>query len=119
MVDRSARVRADLCCDLIGHTGDIGRFPTKGHYAVRQRHGPDRSIIGTHRALVNPRGNWTNWAIHIVVVSQISHPGPGRDYYERKRDEGKSSKEAIRALKRRISDVIYRHLITDATRSTG
>jgi transposase len=71
------------------------------------------------RQRLNPRGNrQLNWAIHIVAISQISHPGPGRDFYERKLGEGKSPKEAIRALKRRISDVIYRHLIADSQRST-
>lgn len=106
---------------LIGYTGDIARFPTKGHYASYNATAPIEASSGpTRRHRLNPRGNrQLNWAIHIVAVSQISHPGPGRDYYERKLGEGKSPKEAIRALKRRLSDVIYRHLIADATRATG
>jgi transposase len=104
---------------LIGYTGDIARFPSRGHYASYNATAPTEassSVKNRHR--LNPRGNrQLNWAIHIAAISQISHPGPGRDYYERKRDEGKSSKEAIRCLKRRLSDVVYRHLVADAARA--
>ena len=46
----------------------------------------------------------------------MSHPGPGRDYYERKLAEGKSTKEAMRSLKRQISNAVYRQLRIDTTR---
>jgi hypothetical protein len=42
-----------------------------------------------------------------------SIPCPGRVYYDRKRAEGKNTKEALRALKRQISDVVYRTMISD------
>jgi hypothetical protein len=49
-----------------------------------------------------------------VAVVQIRNPkSEGRAYYERKRTEGKTSKEALRCLKRRLSDVIYRQLVAD------
>ena len=62
------------------------------------------------------RGNRRlNHAIHMAAVTQIHFANsPGRAYYERKRAEGKTGKEAIRALKRRISDVIYARLVADA-----
>jgi hypothetical protein len=62
------------------------------------------------------RGNRRlNHAIHMAAITQIRFPGtPGRIYYERKRAEGKGAKEAIRALKRRISDLIYARLIADS-----
>jgi len=105
---------------LIGYTGDIERFPSKGHYASYNATAPTEassSVKNRHR--LNPRGNrQLNWAIHIVAISQISHPGPGREFYERKLGEGKSSKEAIRSLKRRLSNVIYRHLAADAQTAT-
>ena len=55
------------------------------------------------------RGNRRlNHVIHMAAVTQIRHRhSPGRAYYERKIAEGKSGKEATRALKRRISDAIY------------
>ena len=50
-------------------------------------------------------------------MTQLRYPCPGREYYDRKLGEGKSSKEAIRALKRQISNVVYRALVADARRS--
>jgi transposase len=52
--------------------------------------------------------------IHIAAISQIRLDTDGRAYYRRKRPEGKRPLEAIRCLKRRISDAIYRHLVADA-----
>jgi hypothetical protein len=49
----------------------------------------------------------------------LGSPSQGRDYYQKKLAEGKTSKEAIRALKRRISDVVYRQLRADARRHIG
>jgi transposase len=49
-------------------------------------------------------------------VTQVRNDTPGRTYYRRKLDEGKSRKEALRALKRQIAKVVYRHLAADAHR---
>jgi hypothetical protein len=49
-------------------------------------------------------------------VSQLRYPSERRDYYQKKLAEGKTTKEAIRALKRRISDVVYRRLLADSRR---
>ena len=57
-----------------------------------------------------------NHALHMAAVTQLRHPGPGRDYYQRKLAEKKKPKEALRCLKRRISDAIYRQLVADARR---
>jgi hypothetical protein len=57
-----------------------------------------------------------NHALHLAAVTQARYEGPGRTYYRRKQAEGKSRKEALRALKRRISDAVYRQLVTDARR---
>ena len=55
-----------------------------------------------------------NHMIHIAAISQIRLDTDGRVYYRRKRAEGKKFLEAIRCLKRRISDAIYRQLLEDA-----
>ena len=55
-----------------------------------------------------------NHMIHIAAISQIRLDTEGRAYYRRKRTEGKKPLEAIRCLKRRISDAIYRQLLADA-----
>ena len=60
-----------------------------------------------------------NHMIHIAAISQIRLDTDGRAYYRRKRAEGKKPLEAIRCLKRRISDAIYRQLLDDAQRAAG
>ena len=54
-----------------------------------------------------------NHAIHMAAVTQIRRDTPGRVYYNKKQAEGKTRKEALRRLKRRISDVVYRKLVAD------
>jgi hypothetical protein len=83
-----------------------------------QRHRPNRSIIRrTSASSAQPRGNrQLNYAIHVAAVTQLRYPGEGQNYHQRKRAEGKSSKEATRALKRQISNAVYRSLIADAHR---
>ena len=104
---------------IIGQTGDVNRFPTAGHFASYNATAPIEASSGSrHRHRLNPRGNrQLNWAIHVIAICQLRHPGPGRDYYDRKRAEGKSTKEAIRALKRQISNVVYRTMLADARRA--
>jgi transposase len=99
---------------LIGHTGDIARFPTAGHYARYNGSAPIEASSGPRqRHRLNPRGNrQLNHALHMIAVTQIRYDTPGRAYYLRKQAEGKSRKEAMRALKRRISDAVYRQLAT-------
>ena len=61
-----------------------------------------------------------NHALHCAAITQIRHRhSPGRGYYERKLAEGHTPREAIRALKRRLSDVVWRHLVADARRVTS
>jgi transposase len=105
-----------ICAAIIlGHSGDIRRFPTTGHYARHNGSAPIEASSGPNsRHRLNTRGNrQLNHALYIAALTQIAHDTPGRAYYERKRAEGKSKKEAMRALKRRISDVVYRRLLAD------
>lgn len=103
---------------VIGHTGDIARFPTAGHYARYNGTAPIEASSGPRvRHRLNPRGNrQLNHALHMAAVTQVRYDTPGRAYYLRKQAEGKGRKEALRALKRRISDAVYRQLIADARR---
>jgi len=103
---------------LLGWTGDIRRFPTADHYASYNGTAPREASSGSRtRHRVNRGGNrMLNHAIHIAAVTQRGHDTPGRDYYLRKIAEHKSEKDALRALKRRVSDAVYRRLIADATR---
>jgi transposase len=49
----------------------------------------------------------------MMAIVQIRHPTAGRAYYQRKLIEGKAPKEALRCLKRRLSDAVYRCLVAD------
>jgi transposase len=55
-----------------------------------------------------------NYALHVMAITQIRHDTAGWAYYRRKRAAGKSHKEALRCLKRRLSDVVYGRLVRDA-----
>lgn len=101
---------------LIGYTGDIARFPTAGHYARYNGTAPIEASSGrTKRHRLNPHGNrQLNHALHMAAVTQVRNDTPGRAYYLRKQSEGHSPKEAMRALKRRISDAVYRLLLADS-----
>jgi transposase len=107
-----------VACYLIGYSGAVGRFPTAGHYARYNGTAPIEASSGPKvRHRLNPNGNrQLNHAIHIAALGQISHDTPGRAYYLAKQADGKSRKEAMRCLKRRISDVIYRQLRADIAR---
>jgi transposase len=54
-----------------------------------------------------------NRALHVTAVTQIPNDTPGPAYYQRKLDEAKTRKEALRALKRQIAKTVYQHLIAD------
>jgi transposase len=107
-----------VAATILGHTGHIARFPTQGHFARYNATAPIEASSGPKvRHRLNPRGNRRlNHALHIAAVTQIAHDTPGRVYFERKLAEGKTRKEALRALKRRISDAVYRQLLADTRR---
>ena len=101
---------------LIGYTGDIGRFASANHYASYNGTAPiEVSSGGKKRHRLSLRGNRRlNHAIHMAAVTQIRYPDTaGRVYYDKKRAEGKTKKEALRALKRRVSDTVYQRLVAD------
>ena len=103
---------------LIGYSPPIERFESTDRYAAYNGTAPiEISSGGKVRHRLSRRGNRTlNHAIHTAAVTQISHDTPGRIYYDKKLGEGKTNKEALRALKRRISDAVYRQLVADARR---
>lgn len=101
---------------VIGYTGDVRRFASRNHYASYTGTAPIELSSGpkiVHR--LSRRGNrQLNHAMHVAALSQIRYPDSiGRTYYDRKIADGKTNKEAFRALKRRISDAVYRQLCAD------
>lgn len=110
---------ADLsAAELMAEIGDISRFRTRAHFAMANGTAPIPASSGRiDRHRLNRGGNrQLNRVIHYIALTQISRDPEGRAYYQRKQAEGKTRKEAIRCLKRRISDRIYRTLRAAKTR---
>lgn len=107
---------------VIGYSGDVRRFANRDAYASYNGTAPVEHSSGgrvVHR--LSQRGNRkVNHALHMVAVTQIRNPGTqGRIYFERKVSEGKTKKEAIRSLKRQVSNAVYRQLLLDAKSGPG
>jgi transposase len=106
---------------LLGDVTDIGRFATPGHFASWNGTAPlDASSGEQERHRLSRAGNRRiNRVLHIMAVVQLRHDTEGRAYYRRRLAEGKTPMEAIRALKRRLSDVVYRRMVNDAKGQDG
>jgi transposase len=108
-----------IAAAIIGYSGDVGRFANRDHYAAYNGTAPREVSSGgrtVHR--LSRRGNRRlNHAIHMVAITQIRfHGTDGRAYFERRVAEGKTKREAIRSLKRHISNAVYQRLLDDARR---
>jgi len=103
---------------IIGYTRDVTRFPTKGHYATCNATAPivESSAGNTGHRLNLRRNRILNHAIRIAAVTQMRHDTNFRVYFDKKIVESKTSREAVRALKRRISDAVYRAPVVDVAR---
>jgi transposase len=105
----AARTLADV--------GDVARFADRNRFASWTGTAPIEASSGEivrHR-LSRAGNRRMNHMIHIAAASQIRLDTEGRAYYRRKLAAGKTRAEAMRCLKRRISDAIYRQLVADAT----
>jgi transposase len=103
---------------IIGRAGDIRRFPTSGHFARHNGTAPIEASSGPKaRHRLNRRGDrQLDHAIQMAAVAQVRNDTPSTVFYLRKQDECKTRKEAMRTLKRHISDGVHQRLIND-TRS--
>jgi transposase len=102
---------------VIGDVRHVSRFPSRDHFAACNGTAPVEVSSGNRKIYrLSLRGNRRlNHAIHMAAITQIRYRhSDGRAYYEKKIAEGKTHKEALRSLKRRISDAIYAALLADA-----
>jgi transposase len=107
---------------VIGDVRTVPRFPNRDHFAAYNGTAPIEVSSGGRKIYrLSRRGNRRlNHAIHMVAVTQIRYRhSPGRAYYEKKLAEGKTGKEALRCLKRQISDAIFACLQADARRAAA
>ena len=111
-----------VACAVIGYTGDVRRFANRDHFAAYAGVAPiEHSSGGRIAHRLSRRGNRKlNNAMHIAAISQIRQPhSEGRAYFDRKVAQGKTKREAVRSLKRQISNALYRQLVVDAERGPG
>jgi transposase len=111
-----------IAATVIGEVRDISRFPAKDRFAAYNGTAPVEVSSGNRVIYrLSLRGNRRlNHAIHMAAVTQIRYRhSDGRAYYDKKIAEGKTPKEALRALKRQISNALYKRLRADAARAAA
>jgi transposase len=104
-----------LAARIIGAVGNVARFPTKAHYfASYAGTAPVEASSGeVVRHRLSLAGNrHLNYALHMLATCQARSDARGGTYYRKKIAEGKSRKEALRCLKRRVCDAVFRSLMT-------
>jgi transposase len=106
---------------LLVEVGDITRFPDRNHFASWTGTAPIDASSGDHvRHRLSRGGNrQINRTLHMMATVQLRNPTDGRAYYDRKKDTGKSSMEAMRCLKRRLSDTVYRTMLIDLAKHSA
>ncbi len=111
-----------IAAAVIGDVRAVARFPGRDHFAAYNGTAPIEVSSGDRKVYrLSRRGNRRlNHAIHMAAVTQIRHRhSEGRAYFDKKLAEGKTRKEALRALKRQISDAIFARLQADARRAAA
>lgn len=101
---------------ILSRVGPIRRFRSAAAFATYTGTAPIDVSSGevTRHRLSRAGDRQLNACLHTMALTQIRSNTPGRTYYLRKRSEGKSKREAMRCLKRRLSDVVYRQLTREA-----
>jgi len=111
-----------IAAAVIGDVRHVSRFGNRDRFAAYNGTAPIEVSSGGRKVYrLSRRGNRRlNHAIHMAAVTQIRYRHTkGRAYYDKKLAEGKTPKEALRALKRQISDAIFACLQQDARRAAA
>lgn len=106
---------------ILAQTGTIHRFASRSHFASYAGVAPiDASSGDLCRHRLSRRGNrQLNAALHTAAITQIREPGKGRDFYDKKISEGKTKREARRALKTHLSHAVFAIMIKDQEQAQG
>lgn len=106
---------------LIGETADITRFKSRDAYASWNGTAPIPVwSANNERVRLNRGGNrQVNAALHRIAITQLRSNPDAKAFVQRRLDASDTKKSAIRALKRRLSDVVYRTMLTDANNRTA
>ncbi len=107
---------------VTGDVRDVSRFPGRNHFAAWNGTAPIEVSSGRRKVYrLSRRGNRRlNHAIHMAAITQVRNKhSQGRAYYDKKLAEGKTRKEALRSLKRQVSNAIFACLQDDARRAAA
>ena len=106
---------------LLGDVADITRFADKGRFASWNGTAPlDASSGDQQRHRLSRAGNRRiNRVLHIMAIVALRNDTEGRRYFDRRVAAGKTNMEAMRCLKRRLSDIVYKQMRDDAKRQAA
>ena len=104
-----------IAAKVLGEVGDPARIRSKGSFAMLTGTAPIEASSGaTKRHRLNLGGNrQLNYALHVMALARLRHDDDTKAYVARRKMEGKSDKEALRCLKRHLSNVVFRQLVAD------
>ena len=110
-----AGVGALTAAKIVGEVADVRRFRSKDAFARHNGTAPLPVWSGNRvRHRLSRTGNrQLNAAIHRIAVTQMRIHDDAKAYLERRIGAGNTKTEAVRALKRKLSDVVYRRLLAD------
>jgi transposase len=116
-----AGVGALTAAKIVAETAGVLRFKSKDAFA---RHNGTAPLpvwsSNRERHRLSRTGNrQLNAAIHRIAITQMRVHDDAKAYIERRRAMNNTKSEALRALKRRLSDVVFRALIADAEPTTA
>jgi transposase len=111
-----------LAAKIVGIVGDVSRFPSKAHFASSEEAWHQLKLAerrgGQAQALARREPQAQPGALHMIAVCQARSDPRGGAYHRKKLAEGKSRREAMRCLKRRVSDVVFKTLVADTRRAS-
>jgi transposase len=115
-------VGAVVAATVVGVTGDVARFPTRDRFAAFNGTAPIEVSSGGRKIWRSPAGGTarsTTPSTWPPSPRSATGTAPGRGYYDGKIAQGKTAREALRALKRRISDALWAAMVADARRAAA
>jgi transposase len=100
---------------LVGETAGIRRFRSKDAFARHNGTAPLPVWSGDRtRFRLNRSGNrQLNCALHRIAITQLRCHQPAQMYVMKRRAAGKTARDAVRALRRQLSDEVYRRMLAD------
>lgn len=104
-----------IAAQILGEVGDPARIRSQGAFATLTGTAPIEASSGvTKRHRLNRGGNrQLNYALHMMSRARLRHDEDTKAYVARRQMEGKSDKETVRCLKRHLSNVVFKQLVTD------